>query len=197
MQPVTNGILITILAFFSHASVAAYGVAIRVEAFAFIVIMALATGMAPVIGQNIGAEQYDRMRLSLRIAMRFAVGWSLFVAVVLALFAAPIAGIFTDDAEIARVIQLYFLIVPVSYVLGNLVPGWASAFNAMGMPGQTVMMLFIKMFVLMIPLGALGAWLNGATGLFCGIATSNILSGAGFHLRNRRLLTTMHEKPFT
>ena len=188
MQPVTNAVLIAILAGFGHAGVAAYGVAIRIEAFAFIVIMALATGMAPLIGQNIGARLYDRLHQILRLAMRFAVGWSLFIALLLGLFAAPIAGIFTDDAEIARIMQLYFLIIPISYIPGNLVPGWASAFNAMGMPGRTVMMLFVRMFVLMIPLGFLGAWAYEAEGMFFGIAASNVIAGTVFHFWNRKWL---------
>lgn len=186
LQPVTNAILIFYLTDFGAAPVAAFGAASRVEAFLFVIIMALAVGMSPVLGQNWGAKRFDRVHETLRDALRFSAIWSLFIAVLLAIFAYHIARMFTDDPEVIRVMTLFFWIVPISYIAGNLVPGWGSAFNAIGFPQRSFVMLFIKLICLQIPLAWLGHHLYGVVGVFGAIAVTNVVAGTGFHLLNRR-----------
>ena len=188
MQPVSNGILIGMLAGFGHEGVAAYGIVGRVEAFAFITIMALATGMAPIIGQNWGAGRIDRVRETLTNAFGFAILWSLGVAIILMLFDRAIIGLFTDDPAVARVATLYFWIVPITYMLGNLVQGWSSAFNAMGRPERSFLLITVRLFALMLPLAFLGSHLDGVRGIFLGIAAANLIAGAGAHFYSRRLV---------
>lgn len=177
VQPAVNGLIIAILAGSGAEAVAAFGVVTRVEAFAFIVVMGLAGGMAPIIGQNWGAKRFDRVRETLRKAFTFNAAWSLVVAAALALFGKGIAGVFSGDPEIIRIAALYFLIVPVTYAAGNLVPGWASAFNAIGAPQRAAAVIFIKHLVVLVPACYIGAHLAGAPGLFAGIAATNLVAG--------------------
>ncbi len=188
IQPVTNAVITALLAKYGHDAVAAFGIVSRIEAFAFITIMALAIGMAPIIGQNWGAEKYDRVRETMKNAISFACLWSLFVAAVLVLFARPVAGLFSREAGVIQTAVLFFLIVPPTYVLGNLVPGWSSAFNAMGLPQRSALMIFIRLVVVNIPLVIIGARLYGIAGIFGAIAVTNIVTGIAFHLWNRAFL---------
>ncbi len=181
LQPFVSGVLIGLLAGTGHEAVAAYGIASRVEALAFVIIMALAVGMGPVIGQNWGARHFDRVNQTLKSAFRFVILWSIFVAVMLGLFAGTVAGLFTAEPGVARTAMLYFWIVPVSYAFGNLVNGWGSAFNAMGLPKKAFMLIVIRLFALTLPLAWAGVRFQGATGLFAGIAAANIISGFGSH----------------
>jgi len=191
IQPFTQGVLTALLAGSGAHAVAAFGVVTRIEAFSFVIIMALATGMAPIIGQNHGAGLKDRVRETLRIALIFAVIWSAFVAAMLIIFAKPIAEIFSKDADVIRLCVLYFWIVPVSYLAGNLVQGWASAFNALGQPKKAVMMVIVRMVLLQIPLAILlGAWL-GVIGVFISIAAVNIATGLYYHIRNWKALNAI------
>lgn len=187
MQPVAGAVITGLLAQHGNEAVAAFGIASRVEAFSFVIIMALATGMAPIIGQNWGAGLYHRVDETLRTAIRFSIIWSLLVAGLLIAFAAPITSLFTDESEVARLTVLFFWIVPATYWLGNLVQGWSSAFNAMGMPRQSFMMIAVKLIVLTIPATMIGSHLYGVTGIFTALALVNILTGAGFHILNRSL----------
>ncbi|MBU0859785.1 MAG: MATE family efflux transporter [Alphaproteobacteria bacterium] len=182
IQPVTNGILIGLLAAYGTESVAAFGIVSRVEAFAFVVVMGLAGGMAPIIGQNWGARRYDRVNETLRKAFAFNVIWSLFVAAVLAIWAKPIAGIFSDNAAVTAVAALYFWIVPITYATGNLVPGWASAFNAIGNPERAALMIIFKHVVVLIPAAIIGGHIAGASGIFVAVAGTNLVVGMGLHL---------------
>jgi putative MATE family efflux protein len=187
MQPIAGAVLTALLAKHGTTAVAAFGIANRIEAFMFVVIMALATGMSPIIGQNWGARLYDRVHETLSKAIKFAVIWSMASAALLVIFAEPIARAFTDDPQIIRETMMYFWIVPVTYGLGNLVQGWSSAFNAMGMPRQSFNMIFVKLIILTIPAAMLGSHFYGVTGIWLSIAFVNIVTGIGFHVMNRRL----------
>lgn len=181
IQPLTQGIITGIMATYGTQAVAAFGVATRVEAMAFVIIMALATGMSPILGQNHGAARPERVRETLRLSLSFCVGWSFFIAIVLGLFATKIAAAFSQDPVVIHYAALYFWIVPFSYAFGNLVQGWSSALNAMGEPKRSALMIIIKMIALQIPAAFLGGHLLGAAGVFVSIAAINIITGIYYH----------------
>ncbi len=189
IQPLTNAVIISLLAGYSAEAIAAFGVVTRIEAFAFTIIMALATGMAPIIGQNWGAQKFDRVNETLKRALLFASAWSLFVALLFMLCGKYIVAPFADEgaAEIISIAVLYFWIVAPSYIAGNLVAGWGSAFNAMGMPQRSFAMIVIKLVVLNIPLAIIGSHYFGITGIFTSIAITNLLTGVVFHILNMRV----------
>lgn len=182
IQPVVNAFIISLLALHGTEAVAAFGVVTRIEAFAFVILMGVAVGLAPIIGQNWGARRFDRVHEALNLAIGFSVIWSLLIALVLGIFARPIAGLFSDDPQLIAYAALFFWIVPVSYAFSNLVNGWASAFNAMGMPQRSMLMIVVKMLILMIPGVYIGNMLGGVTGIFIAIALVNGAAGLFFHL---------------
>ncbi len=181
IQPVVNALIITLLAKTGVEAVAAYGIVSRIEAFVFIIIMGVAVGMAPIIGQNYGAGRMQRVNDTLRIAIRFSVIYSLFVALILIAFGRPLAGLFQDNQSVVDYAVLFFMIVPLTYAFSNLVNGWASAFNAMGMPHLSLIMIVVKMIFLMIPAIYIGYTYYGVVGLFAGMAIVNVISGIVVH----------------
>lgn len=149
-------------------------------------VIALAIGMAPIIGQNWGAQHYDRVHKTINTAIVFNLIWSALAAVILGVFAVPIAAAFSDDPEVIRYASLFFWIVPITYGIGNLVFGWSSAFNAMGKPQKSFVMIFVKAFVLTVPAVYIGSWLYGMMGIFFAAALVNIVSGILFHFLSNR-----------
>lgn len=189
IQPITSAVIISLLAGVSAESVAAYGVVSRIEAFAFTTIMALAGGMAPIIGQNWGAKKYDRVNETLNKALIFAAGWSLAVAIVFMVGGKYLVAPFAKDdapAVISTAMQYFWIVAP-SYIFGNLVAGWGSAFNAMGKPQRSFMMIVTKMILINIPLAYLGSHYFGVIGIFGSIAVTNTVTGITFHIMNIRL----------
>ncbi|MFN3700682.1 MAG: MATE family efflux transporter [Alphaproteobacteria bacterium] len=184
IQPLVNAFIFALLAKYGESAIAAFGVATRIEAFAFIILMALSTGMAPIIGQNWGAKNFDRVEKTLKIAISFSVAWSLLVALVFGLSGQFMAGLFSDDPQMIAYAVLFFWIVPFSYAFSNLVLGWGSAFNAMGMPKRSMLMIVVKMIALMIPAVLIGEHLYGVTGIFIAIAVVNVVAGIVFQLTN-------------
>ncbi len=188
INPFVNSIIISILSRYGHETVAAYGVVTRVEAFAFVILMALAVGMGPIIGQNFGARNFTRVRETLRKAIGFSVLWCIAASAVIVLFAQQIAGGFSDDPTVIYYTKICFALIAPSYLFNSLVSGWSSAFNAMGKPKISLMMTVIKMLVLMIPAVFIGAhW--GVIGVFMAISLVNIATGLFFHIWSRRYCT--------
>ena len=184
IQPLVNAIILSLLAYYGHEAVAAFGVATRVEAFTFVILMALSTGMAPIIGQNFGAKNFDRVNETLKLSIRFCILWSAGIAIVLGTLAEPIASLFSDHPDVIHYAILFFWLVPFSYAFSNLIMGWGSAFNAMGMPVRSLTMIVVKMIVLMIPAIYIGNTIGEVAGIFIAMAIVNTLSGAVFHILN-------------
>lgn len=182
IQPIVNAVIIALLAKSGTEAVAAFGVVTRIEAFAFVILMGLAVGMAPIIGQNWGAEKFDRVRETLKLSIRFNIIWSFLVAVILGIFAQPIMMFFSDNTDVIRYGTLFFWIVPISYAFSNLLNGWASAYNAMGKPQRAVLMIVVKLLVLLIPALYIGQAMSGAIGIFIAMTAVNLIAGLGFHI---------------
>ncbi len=192
--PGTNAVVMAVLAKYGNEAVAAMGIVSRIEAFALLIVIALATGMAPIVGQNWGAEKFNRVQRTINLAIIFNLIWSLFVAIILGTAALSIASLFSDDAAVIYYAKLFFWIVPISYAFGNLVFGWASAFNAMGLPKQAFIMIFVKSIVITVPAVLVGAQLGGVIGVYIGLTVSNFVSGILFHYSSRKRFKNISEK---
>ena len=181
IQPLVNAVIIFLLAKTSTEAVAAFGIVTRIEAFAFVILMGLAVGMSPIIGQCWGAQKFDRVKETLKLSIHFNIIWSLLVAVVLGIFAKEMAGIFSDNPAIIQYTVLFFWIVPFTYAFSNLLNGWSSTFNAIGQPQRSVLIILGRLIILMIPAIYLGYYIAQVGGLFIAIALSNITGGIFFH----------------
>lgn len=186
INPAASVVAVAILAAYGPEAVAAFGVATRIEAFALIVAIAIALGMAPIIGQNWGAGLYKRVRETIDLAIVWNLIWSALTALILALAAYPIASLFSDDPAVINYTVLFFWVVPISYGIGNLVFGWSAAFNAIGRPQIAFVMIFVKSFIITIPALFIGGWLYDAHGVFIAVSVSNIVSGLLFHIFSRK-----------
>ncbi len=186
VQPVTNAVIVAMLASYGAEAVAAYGVAIRVEGLALVLVIALALGISPIIGQNWGAKNYMRVHNTINISIIFNIIWSLLIAAILGIFAYQVASVFSDDPAVIDTTTLFFWIVPFSYAFGNLVFGWSFAFNAMGMPQKAFVMIIVKSFVITLPAVWFGSEFYGITGILWGLALSNVVSGVIFHALSYR-----------
>ena len=186
ITPAMNAVIVAVLATHGPEAVAAFGVVSRIEAFSLLVVIALALGMAPIVGQNWGAGLIARVHEAINASIAVNFIWSFVVAIVFAVFAHSIGSQFTDDPVILHYIVLYFWMVPITYAFGNLVFGWSSAFNAMGLPKRAFVMIAVKSIVLTIPAIYVGSALYGVAGIFLALALVNLLAGTLFHVISQR-----------
>ena len=175
ITPISIGIITSMLAVYGSLAVAAFGVASRIESLAMIALMALASSIAPFIGQNWGAQKFERATQALRQSYLFCLGWGVLMAILLAAGASLIVPLFNSNTEVIAIAKTYLAIVPISYGGAGIIQVANSAFNALGKPIPAVIMTVLRMFVLYIPLAYLGSNWLGTSGIFIAATVSNIL----------------------
>lgn len=175
--PVSIAVIMRLVAGFGPTAVAAFGVAVKIEMFVFVLIMALATALIPFVGQNWGAKNFSRVKDAVKKANMFSLWWGLGSFVVFLVLAVPLGQLFGKDIEVAEHITRYLWIMPVSYGLRGCAFLVASAFNAMNKPLLAIGLNLVRMFILYIPLAVIGSRLAGLAGLFVGLCLANLVAG--------------------
>ncbi len=187
LNPLANAVLMTIFADLGTEVVAAYGAASRVEALLLIVMMALASVLAPFISQNCGAGNPARAKVALQSCMSFALLFQLAIYGLTWLLAPLIANLFSDHPQVIRLIILYLHLVPIGYGFQGMLMLLASALN--GVRASSISFLFngLRLFGFLLPGAWLGAKLGGEKGIYLGILLANLAAGtlAWWYARHR------------
>lgn len=184
--PISAGIITSLMAGFGPEAVAGFGVASRLELLSLSALAALSTSVAPFIGQNWGAKQYQRVQESLRLSFFFCLGWGVLMAVLLGLGSTAIAAQFDSNPEVIEVTASYLRIVPLSYAGTGLLLTVSAAFNALGKPLAAVILSLTRMFLVYIPLAYVGSQLIGVNGVFLASCIANLGVGLGAVWWSRR-----------
>lgn len=175
--PVSMAIVTRLIAGFGDEAVAAFGVGSRIEGFALIPLWAMATSISPFSGQNWGAGQFQRLKLGYRFSCIFCLGWGFFIASVLGIWAKDIAGLFNSDMDVVSLAVLYMYVIPVSYGFRGIIVVSSAAFNGLGKPRPSVIIMIARMIVVYVPLAIAGKYLIGVAGIFSAATISNFALG--------------------
>lgn len=175
--PVGNFIVIRVLAPFGDDAVAGMAVVGRMTLLAFCVIFALSGAVGPIIGQNFGAKQYDRVRETLKRAMIFAAGFVVLAWALLLLFNGFVSTQFKLGTEGREIVFWFaFVIAPLFIFNGSLFIANA-AFNNLKRPIWSSMLNWGKNTIGVLPFVLVGAHLGGASGVLVGQAIGGIFFG--------------------
>ncbi len=188
--PVTVAILTALIAIHGEEAVAAFGAASRVEIVALIPLLALASGMAPLVGQNWGAKRLGRVQAVRRLAFGVAVGYGLVSWGLLAAGSGLIGQGFTEDPVVAGWIALYLMTVPVGHGAQGIHLAGASIFNASGLPVRAMVLSLLRTPTATVGFALLGDAAFGLGGLFGGAAAANLLAGLIAFAWTQRLCRT-------
>ncbi len=176
--PVGSGIITRLLAAQGPLVVAGFGVATRIEFFALAPIAALSSVMGPFIGQNLGAGQVSRVDQGKKVGEIFSFAIGAFTAVMLAIFARPIAMVFNDNPRIVETTVLYLRVIPFSYGFAGTLQISSTILNVFRKPYHAAGMMALQVFAVYVPLALLGSKLFGHFGVFSSLAISYIISGS-------------------
>ena len=186
--PIGIGVITRLIASYGAEPVAAFGVSSRIEFFAVSVIAALSAVLAPFVGQNWGASKYDRVKTGLKYSKRFSIGWSFAVFVLLAVFARPIAAIFSENSIVISTIVVYLRIVPFGYGLYGVLMLSTSVLNVLNKPIHATILTVTQMFILYIPMAFIGSYFFGIQGIFIALALSYFVSGIVAHIVQGKIM---------
>lgn len=179
--PVSIGIVTRLVSSYGIEAVAGFGVATRIEFFALTIVRALSSVLMPFVGQNWGAGKLKRIARGVAYSNRFSVFWGGLMFGVLALAARPLASMFNDTPGVVEVARLYLRIVPVGYGFYGAALLIVATLNALNRPLHAAGLSAFHMFVLYVPLAAVGSNVFGMEGMFAGLAVSFFVAGVAGH----------------
>jgi putative MATE family efflux protein len=157
-------------------TVAGFGIAARIEMLAVIPLYALSASVGPIIGQNMGANIYNRCYSTLIKSYQICLIWGALIAIILLFIGHLLAHIFTKDANIIHVTTIYLGILPCSYASWGIIMMTNANFNAMGKPVISTIITLVRLVVVFMPLSYVLALKFGYLGAFAAFAISNVLT---------------------
>lgn len=175
--PAATAAIVALIATYGSHAVAAFGAATRVEQLTLVPFYALSGVIGPFVGQNLGAGEHGRIREAMRLCGLFCVGFGLLTAILLAVGAEPVMGLFTQDPRVLDIGRTYLWIVPLSNGAYGVVMVVNASFNGLGKPAPGVAISVIRMMVLYLPLAWIGAQLFDIPGIFVGAGIANLIAG--------------------
>lgn len=189
--PLATAIVTRLVSAYGVESVAGFGVASRIEMFSGTPVIALSTVIIPFIGQNLGAGKMERIQRGLKYSRLFALLWGLVLLLVFLVSSRFIAAIFNNNSAVIEATSLYLLFVSVSYGALGVFQLISSAFNALNKPLHAAGLSILRVFVLYVPLAALGSSWFGLKGIFAAATLANLVVGVVSYFWMRGSLKTL------
>lgn len=147
-----------ILIFYSSQAVAAYQIAGRVEGIIFLPIMSIATGLVPIVGMFVGAQEIGRLKFVVKYGISRTVLVTALNALLLFLLAPVIVRVFTPDRQIQEIAAVYLRVISFAYPL--IAIGVTSGRIMQGLGKGTPLLIITSVRVLLVsaPLASLFAF---------------------------------------
>ena len=166
------------MAAFGEAAVAGMAITGRLTPLVFGVIFALSGSIGPIIGQNAGARQWDRVAQSLRDGLLFTALVSVGVSVVLFVLRAPLADLFGAQGVTRDIVYLFCGPLSLLFFFNGAIFVANAACNNLGQPFQATVVNWGRHTLGTVPLVMLGAAWMGASGVLLGQAAGGIVFAA-------------------
>ncbi|HJN05698.1 MAG TPA: MATE family efflux transporter, partial [Bacteroidales bacterium] len=102
---------------FGTPTIAAYSIAMRIDSFAVMPAMNFSAAISTFVGQNIGANKFERIGKGLKSTLLMINSISLAVTIFAVIFAGPLISLFTDSKEVIEIGKQYIYIVTPFYIV--------------------------------------------------------------------------------
>ncbi|MEO0893623.1 MAG: MATE family efflux transporter [Pseudomonadota bacterium] len=175
INPAGMAVVTAAVATVGDQAVAGFGAAVRVQSVTIVPFLALAAGLAPVVGQAWGAELPDRARKALGLGTRFAVIYGLVAGLALWAFAGPLAQVMTASGAAADYTAQYLRVVGWSLAGYGLVLAANSALTARSRASWALGLSLTQIGLFYVPLAWAGVSLFGYTGVLAAAVIANAM----------------------
>ena len=187
--PIGQAYVTRSMAEFGEAAVAGMAIVARMTPVAFGVLFALSGAVGPIIGQNFGAGQNDRVRGAFRDAMIFTALVVVFVAVVLFFLRGPIVTLFDAEGITAELVFLFCGPLALAFFFNGVIFVGNAAFNNLGHPFYSTWINWGRHTLGTVPFVLLGGMYFGAAGILIGQAVGGVIFAVITLFLVRRVLT--------
>ncbi|MCL6462103.1 putative efflux protein, MATE family [Flavobacterium micromati] len=166
-------------------SVAIYGIVSRMLMFALFPILGVTQGFLPIAGYNYGAENYERVKETISLSIKYGAILATLIFVLILIFAKPIAAIFTTDPLIIdQTPEALRWVFAASPIIAIQLIG-AAYFQAAGMARKALLLTLSKQGFFLIPLVLILPNFLGIFGVWIAFPIADVLSTilTGYYLK--------------
>ena len=175
--PVGNAIVTGAIARYGDSAVAGFAVIGRIVPLAFGAIFALSGSIGPILGQNYGAERFDRVRRSLIDSMVLIAVYCAAMWLALILLREPAIRVFGATGDGAALIRFFCIYVAPTWLFVGATFVANAAFNNLGFPTWSSVFNWGRATLGTIPFVWLGGTQFGPQGVLAGQAAGAVISG--------------------
>src|SRR5438046_6577785 len=136
---------------FGPAAQAGFGIGARVMQALFLPVVALSFAVSPVVGQNFGGRQADRVRHSVYSAVGIAALMMLVLTLITYLAPAALIGVFSHDPRVIAFGSDYLRIVSLNFVSAGIVFTTSSVFQGIGYTLPPLFGSMTRLFLFALP----------------------------------------------
>lgn len=192
--PVGNAFVTHRLAAFGDSAIAAMSIVGRVVPVCFVLLFALSGAIGPIIGQNFGARQYQRVEHTIKKSIVLCFFYVLIMSLVLYFCRDMIVSLFRLTPESAHLIRFYCQWITLTFVFTGIQFVCNATFNNIGLAKYSTLANFAKASIGTVPFIYIGGWLGGAKGVLVGQALGTVLIACLTLYFFRRAIQSMDER---
>jgi putative MATE family efflux protein len=175
--PVGNAFVTHAVANFGDDAVAGWTIVQRIIPIAFGVLFALSGAIGPIIGQNFGAQRFDRVTSTVRDSLKVTLVYALTVWALLALGSGWIADIFNTHGQARELVVFFCVFVAGSFLFNGALFVANAAFNNLGFAFYSTALNWARSTLGVIPFVWFGQSWFGAKGALAGYGLGVIAFG--------------------
>jgi putative MATE family efflux protein len=165
------------IAQFGDSAVAGYSIIIRLSHVMFCGIFALSGAVGPILGQNLGAQKFDRIKMVFQDSFLFIGIYVVTVSLILFAGSSFVVSAFKASGDASDIIIFYCTWIAASFFFSGATFVANAAFNNLGKPIYSTLTNFGRATIGTVPFAYYGAMWYGAKGVLVGQAIGAILFG--------------------
>ena len=173
--PIGNAIVIKTVAIYGTAYVAGFAIVSRISPVAFALVFSLSGAITPIIGQNFGAYNFDRIYQTVKKSLYFNAAYVTLVSLALLLLQQPIIALFKLQGEAAELIHLFCTWLAITFMFNGAQFIANSTFNNLGKPMYATWFNVGRSTLGTLPFVIIGGQLAQAGGVMIGQAIGGII----------------------
>lgn len=163
---------------FGTAVMAAFAAGVKIDSFAYMPVQEFGNAFSTFIAQNFGARRWDRLRQGVRSAFLCSLLFSLFVSVLVFIFARPLMLVFVpaDETEILQIGIEYLRIEGAFYPGIGILFLFYGYYRAVRMPGMSVVLTIVSLGTRVALSYGLASTFVGVSGIWWSIPIGWVLA---------------------
>ncbi len=160
---------------FGTSAIAAYTAAIRIDSFAKMPAFAFSSALAGFTGQNIGANNPQRVKSGLKSTLVISAAYSILMSLLIVLFGQWMMRLFTTDPEVIAIGQDYLVIVTSFYIFFSMMFTYTGLMRGAGATMVPMIVTLVMLWVIRVPLSVFLSSQMGVNGIWWALPVSWII----------------------